>query len=67
MTTTETDIIREHSDRISRLEGTYEHLATKADLNKAIGDLETRLVKWIVATVLAGAALTVGILRLTGG
>ena len=41
--------------RVSRIEGAYEHLATKADLsqmeNRLINDinqLETRLIKWMV-------------------
>ena len=36
--------------RISRLEGAYEHLATKADL----GQLENRLIKWMVGLQLGG-------------
>jgi hypothetical protein len=36
--------------RISRLEGAYEHLATKADLSQ----LENRLIKWMVGLQLGG-------------
>jgi hypothetical protein len=34
--------------RVSRLEGAYEHLATKADLKEEIGNLKADLIKWIV-------------------
>ena len=41
--------------RVSRIEGAYEHLATKADLTQLenrltndINQLETRLIKWMV-------------------
>ena len=60
----------EDRDRISRLEGAYSHLATKADLHKAIGDLETRLTKWIVGLMLGSVSVAVAIAvaadRLTG-
>ena len=46
------------SDRISRLEGAYEHLATKADIAKL--EAEMRLQRWltlaVLAVVIAGAA-----------
>ncbi len=48
-------------DRLSRLEGGYEHLATKADLHKAIGDLENRLTKWIVGLMLGSVSAAVAI------
>ena len=35
-------------ERVSTLEGRYEHLATKADLHA----IETRLVKWMVGIML---------------
>ena len=53
------------SDRISRLEGAYEHLATKADIadmKTVIADMKTemRLQRWlplaILAVVIAGVA-----------
>ena len=53
------------SDRISRLEGAYEHLATKADIAEmktVIADMkaEMRLQRWlslaILAVVIAGVA-----------
>ena len=38
-----------------------------AELRADIARLETRLIRWMVGTVLATAALTVGILRLSAG
>lgn len=38
--------------RVSRLEGAYEHLATKADLKEEIGNLKADLIKWIVGVQL---------------
>lgn len=43
--------------RLSRLEGGYEHLATKADL----AELETRLIKWMIGAILASAALAASV------
>ena len=37
-----------------------------AGVRTEIANLETRLVRWMVGTVIATAALTVGILRLIG-
>lgn len=37
--------------RVSRLEGAYEHLATKADISQ----LESRLIKWMVGLQLGSA------------
>ena len=39
------------SDRISRLEGAYEHLATKADIARL--EAEMRLQRWLTLAVLA--------------
>ena len=36
------------------------------DVRTEIANLETRLIRWMVGTVIATATLTVGILRLTG-
>ena len=45
-----------HSDsldiRVTRIEATLEHLATRSDL----AQLETRLTRWTVGTMLAGMA-----------
>ena len=47
MTTTE--------ERLSRLEGGYEHLATKADL----ANLKADLLKWMVGMMISSVALAV--------
>ena len=39
------------SDRISRLEGAYEHLATKADIARL--EAEIRLQRWLSLAILA--------------
>ena len=39
------------SDRISRLEGAYEHLATKADIAEL--KAEMRLQRWLALAILA--------------
>lgn len=39
------------SDRISRPEGAYEHLATKADIAKL--EAEIRLQRWLALAILA--------------
>ncbi len=49
----------EHERRLSSVEGSLEHLATKADLSK----METRLVKWFAGTVIVGLASIAAILR----
>ena len=65
-----TAISMDDRDRLSRLEGGYAHLATRADLYKAMGDLETRLTKWIVGSMLgsvsAAVAIAVAVDRLAG-
>ena len=40
-------------ERISRIEGAYDHLATKADLHA----LEARLIRWIIGATLSVAAI----------
>ena len=40
-------------ERLSRLEGGYEHLATKADL----ANLNADLLKWIVGMMISSVAL----------
>ena len=37
-----------------------------AEVRTAIANLETRLIRWMVGTVIATATLTVGILRIIG-
>lgn len=60
-------------ERVSRIEGGFEHLATKADVAELRGDLhalETRLMRWMVGAVLgsvsAAAAITGVVVRLVG-
>ena len=54
-------LVTTHSDsldiRVTRIEATLEHLATKADL----AELETRLIRWTVGTVFAGMAAAAAI------
>lgn len=88
--------------RLSRLEGVYEHLATKADIEALRGDFEkaaeslrgdfekaaeslrgdfekaiesmrgdigraeARMLRWAMGTIIAGAAVLIGIDRLAG-
>ena len=57
--------------RVSRLEGAYEHLATKADLarletrlTEKISQLETRLYRsfwWMTVTLMAGIITAIGV------
>lgn len=65
-------------ERVSRLEGAYEHLATKEDVAKVqtevvgvrvdMAILENRLIRWMVGTVISGmiaiSAVTALIIRL---
>ena len=44
-------------ERLSRLEGGYKHLATKADLYQ----LENRMTRWLVGLVIAVAILAVSV------
>ncbi|MCE2489259.1 MAG: hypothetical protein J4G17_04700 [Anaerolineae bacterium] len=51
-------------DRVSKLEGAYEHLATRADLAELKGELKADLaelkadmIKWMVSLMLASAGL----------
>ena len=44
-------------ERLSCLEGGYEHLATKADLYQ----LENRMTRWLVGLVIAVAILAVSV------
>ena len=72
------------TERIARLEGAYEHLATKADIaelrgefqaeisrleghiDTRIAELESRLLRWLVPTILGSVSLVVAIDRLLG-
>ena len=55
-------------ERLSRLEGGYEHLATKADLQvletrmaKQIAESETRTVKWMVGLMIGSVTAATAI------
>ena len=48
---------RTTAERVSRLEGAYEHLPTKAD----IAQMESRIVRWMVTVVVVSATLSVTI------
>ena len=51
-------------ERVSRLEGAYEHLATKAD----IAAMEARMVKWfaglLIGTAIGTVTATVALIKL---
>ena len=49
-------------ERLARLEGAYEHLATKADLERAISSLTWRLV----GIQILGIGIMIGVMRLLG-
>ena len=52
------------SDRVSRLEGAYGHLATKADLAELKADLTAAIAtqtRWLAGLVLATAAAAAGV------
>lgn len=56
--------------RLSRLEGGYEHLATKADvanLKADIRDLENRLIRWMIGGMAVWSAIVISALQLLGG
>lgn len=46
------------SERVARLEGAYEHLATKADLFR----LETRLIRWTIVTGIGVAGIVIAVI-----
>ena len=50
------------TERVSRLEGAYEHLAAKADLAAT----EARLIKWTVGAIIGASAVVTVIVRLLG-
>ena len=56
-------------ERVSRLEGAYEHLATKEDIARLEGKveaMESRLLLKLVGSMALIAGLTVAILRFLG-
>ena len=53
-------------ERVSRLEGAYEHLATKSDIANLRADmasLKAELIKWMVGTLVVGMVATATIVR----
>ena len=50
----------EHGDAVTR----SDLQAAIAELNARSAELEVRLIKWLIGTVLAGAGVTVAVLRL---
>lgn len=51
-------------ERVAHLEGAYQHLATKADLRELeskLYQMEGRLLRWLVGTILASAGVASGI------
>ena len=58
-------------ERLSRVEGAYEHLATKADLADLrtellveIAKMEARLTRWTVGTIIVGLGVAVAVLKM---
>ena len=52
--------------RVSRLEGSYEHMASRAELAEAISRVETRFLGRIIAVVSLGTGIVVAVDRLVG-
>ena len=51
-------------ERLSRIEGGYEHLATKADLyqlENRMYQLENRMIRWLIGMVVGMAILAVSV------
>jgi hypothetical protein len=61
-TVTDSDRVREHSDRISRLEGERIHLATTADVER----MENQLLVQLTGVIVAVASVSVAISKLIG-
>ena len=60
-------------DRVSRLEGAYEHLATKADvaeLKAEMADMKAELIKWMAGWTLGGmvgiSTITITLIKFVG-
>ena len=60
-------------DRGSRLEGAYEHLATKADvaeLKAEMADMKAELIKWMAGWTLGGmvgiSTITITLIKFVG-
>lgn len=51
-------------ERLSWIEGAYEHLATKADVSRLeirMADSEARMIRWMVGLVLGGLGVGIGL------
>ena len=51
-------------ERLSRIEGAYEHLANKADVSQLeirMADSEARMIRWMVGLVLGGLGAGIGL------
>ena len=51
-------------ERLSRIEGAYEHLAAKADVSQLeirMVDSEARMIRWMVGLVLGGLGVGIGL------
>ena len=60
MSTTDSSL----EEPVSRLEGSYEHLATKADVFELRADMEQRFAnqtRWLVGFILTAMALMTGV------
>lgn len=44
-------------ERLGRIEGAYEHLATKSD----VAHLEARMIRWMVGLALGGLGAGIGV------
>ena len=54
----------DQGERLARLEGAYEHLATKADISELKVDIEkmqVSIIKWIVGVGLASATIAAAV------
>ncbi len=54
------------AERLARLEGAYDHLATRADLYKAIGDLRISLMMWTFFLISVATGVIIAVDRLAG-
>ncbi len=50
--------------RVARIEEPLEHLATREDVANALGQMETRLVKWTIGTTIAAVGATAAVVKL---
>ena len=56
-------------ERLSRIEGAYEHLATKADVSQLeirMVNSEARMIRWMVGLVLGGLGAGIGLTTFFG-